>query len=123
MKKSASSSLRFAFAACALVLAGLGVSDTAPAQQAANANNNVYTIEVIVFRNNSGAGGPEDWSARPVARGPDTPEAQVIGRFVQSLPPAQFYTSCPPSGAGSSRRKAVTPTTLTCAWCPRPTCR
>jgi hypothetical protein len=90
MKKSVLPTFRLAFAACALVLAGLVVSDTAPAQQAANANNNVYTIEVIVFRNNSGAGGPEDWNARPVARGPDTPEEQVIGRFVQSLPPAQF---------------------------------
>ena len=50
----------------------------------------VYTVEVIVFRNLSGAGGTEDWSAKSVARGPDTPEAPVTGRFVQSLPAAQF---------------------------------
>jgi hypothetical protein len=63
----------------------------APAQQAAPAANaNVYNIEVIVFRNNSGAGGPEDWSARPVARGPDTPDAPVTGRFVQALGAPQF---------------------------------
>jgi Peptidoglycan-binding protein, CsiV len=50
----------------------------------------VYTVEVVVFRNMSGAGGPEDWGAKAVARGPDTPDAPVTGRFVQSLPSAQF---------------------------------
>jgi hypothetical protein len=50
----------------------------------------VYTVEVIVFRNLSGGGGVEDWSAKSVARGPDTPDAPMTGRFVQSLPPAQF---------------------------------
>jgi hypothetical protein len=50
----------------------------------------VYTVEVIVFRNLSGSGGVEDWSAKSVARGPDTPEAPMTGRFVQSLPAAQF---------------------------------
>src|SRR5690606_37268262 len=50
----------------------------------------VYTIEIIVFRNLTGAGGPEDWSAKAVARGPDTPESPVTGRFVQSLSPSQF---------------------------------
>ena len=49
-----------------------------------------YTIEVVVFRNLSGAGGPEDWSAKAVARGPDTPDAPVTGRFVRSVPPAEF---------------------------------
>ena len=38
----------------------------------------------------SGAGGPEDWSVKPVARGPDTPDAPVTGKFVQSIPAAQF---------------------------------
>ena len=46
----------------------------------------VYTIELIVFRNLSGAGGPEDWSAKAVARGPDKPDSPVTGRFVQAVP-------------------------------------
>jgi hypothetical protein len=50
----------------------------------------VYTIEVVVFRNLSGMGGPEDWSVKQVARGPETPEAPVTGRFVQAVPAAQF---------------------------------
>ena len=50
----------------------------------------VYTIEVIVFRNISGNGGPEDWGAKAVARGPDTPDTPVTGRFVQTIPAAQF---------------------------------
>ena len=50
----------------------------------------VYTIEVVVFRNLSSAGDPEDWSAKAVARGPDTPDAPVTGRFVRSVPPAEF---------------------------------
>jgi hypothetical protein len=54
------------------------------------ANQTVYTIEVIVFRNLSGAGGPEDWGAKAVARGPETPEAPVTGRFVQAVPVSQF---------------------------------
>lgn len=54
------------------------------------ANQTVYNIEVIVFRNLSGAGGPEDWGAKAVARGPETPEAPVTGRFVQAIPAAQF---------------------------------
>jgi hypothetical protein len=53
-------------------------------------NANVYTVEVVVFRNLSGTGGVEDWSAKSVARGPDTPDEPVTGRFVQSLPAAQF---------------------------------
>ena len=53
-------------------------------------NPNVYTVEILVFRNLSGAGGPEDWSTRAVARGPEKPESPVTGRFVQSIPAAQF---------------------------------
>ncbi len=60
------------------------------AQAQTTPNPRVYTVEVIVFRNNSGAGGPEDWSVKPVARGPDTPDAPVTGKFVQSMPAAQF---------------------------------
>jgi hypothetical protein len=60
----------------------------APAQAAANPT--VYTVEIIVFRNLSGAGGPEDWTAKPVARGPEKAESPVIGRFVQTLPVSQF---------------------------------
>jgi hypothetical protein len=76
-------------AALTLALAIVCVSlPSAHAQTAPTAR--VYNVEVIVFRNNSGAGGPEDWNARPVARGPDTPEAPVTGKFVQSVPAAQF---------------------------------
>jgi len=76
-------------AVVALALAGALTSlpvaraQTAPSQ-------NVYTIEVIVFRNLSGAGGPEDWGARAVARGPETPDAPVTGRFVRSVPSSEF---------------------------------
>ena len=50
----------------------------------------VYTVEVIVFRNLSGAGGAEDWSVKPQARRPDQPDSPVTGRFVASLPSSQF---------------------------------
>jgi hypothetical protein len=50
----------------------------------------VYNIEVIVFRNLSGAGGAEDWGIKPVARGPDTPEGNEAGRFVQAIPSSQY---------------------------------
>ena len=53
-------------------------------------NPNVYTVEILVFRNLSGAGGPEDWNARAVARGPEKPESSVTGRFVQTIPASQF---------------------------------
>jgi len=70
-------------------LTGILASQPTALAQATPAQT-VYTIEVIVFRNSSGAGGAEDWSARPVARGPDTPEAPVTGKFVQAIPAAQF---------------------------------
>lgn len=60
------------------------------AAQAQTPSPTVYTVEVIVFRNLSGAGGPEDWGAKAVARGPDTPEAPVTGRFVQTMNSSQF---------------------------------
>jgi hypothetical protein len=60
------------------------------AAQAQTPSATVFTVEVIVFRNMSGAGGPEDWNAKPVARGPDKPDSPVTGRFVQSLPASQF---------------------------------
>jgi hypothetical protein len=74
------------------VIALLSVATSLPLAQAQNAPApSVYTIEVIVFRNNSGSGGPEDWGVRGTARGPDTPEQPVVtGRFVQSIPAAQF---------------------------------
>lgn len=50
----------------------------------------VYNIEVIVFRNQSGSGGQEDWSAKSVARGPETPESPFAGRFVQAIPSSQY---------------------------------
>lgn len=76
---------------CALLLALIGSSASQPmaiAQTAPNAR--VYTIELIVFRNMSGAGGPEDWNVKPVARSPDTPEAPVTGKFVQAVAASQF---------------------------------
>jgi len=72
-----------------LALAGFAVS--LPGAQAQTApNQNVYTVELIVFRNLSGAGGPEDWGAKAVARGPDKPDSTVTGRFVQAIPASQF---------------------------------
>jgi hypothetical protein len=50
----------------------------------------VYNIELIVFRNLSGAGGPEDWGAKPTPRGPDQPDSPVTGRFVGTVPATQF---------------------------------
>ena len=67
-----------------------GIASPGAAFAQAAQSPSVYTVEVIVFRNLSGGGGVEDWSAKSVARGPDTPEAPVTGRFVQSLPAAQF---------------------------------
>lgn len=79
------SRLRFLAALLALINA-IAVPSAVHAQAAPT----VYTIEMVVFRNLSGAGGSEDWSVKPVARGPETPEAPVTGRFVQSLPATQF---------------------------------
>jgi hypothetical protein len=78
------------FAAFTLVLSSLATSlPLAQAQTAAVPT--VYTVEVIVFRNNSGSGGPEDWGVKGTARGPDTPEQPIVtGRFVQVLPAAQY---------------------------------
>jgi hypothetical protein len=75
----------------ALLLTLVCLSAILPGAQAQTTPNpRVYTVEIIVFRNMSGQGGAEDWTAKPVARGPDTPDAPVTGRFVQSLSPAQF---------------------------------
>jgi Peptidoglycan-binding protein, CsiV len=75
----------------ALLLTLVCISAMLPGAQAQTTPNpRVYTVELIVFRNMSGLGGPEDWSVKPVARGPDTPDAPVTGRFVQSVSPAQF---------------------------------
>ena len=73
------------------MLAVIGVLASQPTAQAQTTPaTTVYTIEVVVFRNLSGAGGPEDWSAKPVARGPETPDSPVTGRFVQPVPSSQF---------------------------------
>ena len=74
----------------ALILALVSAAASLSSAQAQTANTRVYTVEVIVFRNMSGSGGPEDWSAKPIARGLDQPEAPVTGKFVQSIPAAQF---------------------------------
>jgi hypothetical protein len=50
----------------------------------------VYTVELIVFRNLSGAGGAEDWSVKPIPRAPDQPDSPVAGRFVAAVPASQF---------------------------------
>jgi len=77
--------------AIALLLTLVAAGASLPSAQAQTAPSaRVYTVEVIVFRNNSGSGGTEDWSAKPVARGADTPEAPVTGKFVQAIPAAQF---------------------------------
>jgi len=73
----------------ALVLVSLLVA--IPGAQAQDgASPTVYTVEVVVFRNLSGSGGQEDWSAKAVARGPEKPESPVTGRFVQAIPASQF---------------------------------
>jgi peptidoglycan-binding protein CsiV len=82
---------RFRNFAVASTLALVSVSASMPSAQAQTVpTSRVYNVEVIVFRNNSGSGGAEDWSSKPVARGPDTPEAPVTGKFVQAIPAAQF---------------------------------
>jgi hypothetical protein len=73
-----------------LTLASAGFFGLLPAHAQTTPSQTVYNIEMIVFRNVSGAGGPEDWSAKAVARGPETPEAPVTGRFVQSIPSSRF---------------------------------
>jgi len=79
-------SVRSLCAALALVLLCVGAAPLS----AQTPNPRVYNVEIIVFRNGSGAGGAEDWSTKPVARGPDTPDAPVTGKFVQAIPAAQF---------------------------------
>lgn len=66
-----------------LVLPLLATAQTAP-------SSTVYTVEIIVFRNLSGAGGAEDWSVKPQARRPDQPDSPVTGRFVTTVPASQF---------------------------------
>jgi hypothetical protein len=68
-------------------VAGLLQTSAAPAQ---TPSATVYTVELIVFRNLSGAGGAEDWSVKPVPRGPDQPDSTVTGRFVAAVPATQF---------------------------------
>jgi hypothetical protein len=71
------------------LLALLAIVCVAPSS-AQTASPRVYTVEIIVFRNNTGAGGPEDWSVKPIARRPDKPDALVSGRFVQAIAASQF---------------------------------
>ncbi len=76
------------FAALVLVACAFAPMPAAHAQ--AKVSQTVYTVEVIVFRNTSGSGGQEDWGAKAVARGPETPDELVTGRFVRSLPSSEF---------------------------------
>ena len=81
--------LRIALAVLAVITCAGAPLPHAQAQTAPS--DRVYTVELIVFRNMSGAGGAEDWTAKAVPRGPDTlPNPVVTGRFVQSIPAAQF---------------------------------
>jgi hypothetical protein len=89
MTNTGRSRLRSLAAALLLALAVVGVSPQ-PAEAQTAPSQRVYNVEIIVFRNMSGAGGPEDWSVKPVARGADKPDAPVIGKFVQSIAAAQF---------------------------------
>jgi hypothetical protein len=72
------------------LLALLACAVVAPASAQTAAAPRVYTVEIIVFRNNTGSGGPEDWSVKPVARRPDKPDALIAGRFVQAIAASQF---------------------------------
>jgi hypothetical protein len=83
---------RLRFILSAFVLAFIGAIAPWPLARAQTAASpKVYTVELIVFRNLSGAGGPEDWTAKAVPRGPDSlPQPVVTGRFVQSIAPAEF---------------------------------
>jgi Peptidoglycan-binding protein, CsiV len=73
-----------------LALAALAVLGGLIPAAAQTPSSTVYTIELIVFRNQSGAGGAEDWSVKPQARRPDQPDSPVTGRFVAAVPAAQF---------------------------------
>lgn len=73
-----------------LVLLACALTPLPAARAQTTAAQTVYTVEVIVFRNNSGSGGQEDWGAKAVARGPDTPDEPVTGRFVRSLPVSEY---------------------------------
>ena len=68
----------------------LALASVAPSFAQSPVSPRVYTVEIIVFRNNTGAGGPEDWSVKPVARRPDKPDALVSGRFVQAIAASQY---------------------------------
>lgn len=89
MNSTGRSRLRSLLAAFILAVIGGGAS-TPVALAQATPSTTVYTIEIIVFRNMTGAGGPEDWSAKAVPRGPDQPDSPVTGRFVAAVPEAQF---------------------------------
>lgn len=80
--------LRNLLIALLALVAGVSTPGAARAQSAPN--QNVYTIEVVVFRNTSGAGGAEDWSVKPIARGPEKPDSAFTGRFIRAVPAAQF---------------------------------
>jgi hypothetical protein len=71
------------------VFCAAGAVGTATPQTAA-ATPPTYNIELIVFRNGSGAGGGEEWGARSSARGGDSSGPPAVGRFVASIPPAQY---------------------------------
>ena len=82
--------LRFVLAAFVLTCFGAGVP-LPPAQAQTAVQPKVYTVELIVFRNLSGAGGAEDWTAKAAPRGPDTlPQPIVTGRFVQTIAATEF---------------------------------
>ncbi len=75
-----------------MLACAVGLADRAEPQSAAPAALPTYNIEVVVFRNNSGASGGEEWSARAALRGGDASAsgAPSVGRFVATIPPAQY---------------------------------
>lgn len=74
----------------AILLALVALTTSAPVLTQQAATLPTYNIEVIVFRNGSGSGGGEDWSARATARGGDSGGTPTVGRFVASIPAAQY---------------------------------
>lgn len=73
----------------------LGMLVAASRSGAQDAGNSVYHIELIIFRANSALGGAENWSAESGVSNTIGEESgnggpAQIGRFIATLPPAQF---------------------------------
>jgi hypothetical protein len=75
------------------ILSLVALSASAPAVPQQPAALPTYNIEVIVFRNGSGNGGGEDWTARAPTRGGDSGGPPTVGKFVAAIPAAQYQLS------------------------------